>query len=85
MPVLTAQHNRNVRTLQALAVVLTKGGGEKAAPASIEKVRNACLAALMEGDDENVRTAAAVCASALATYMDSAAIRYARCTCRKYE
>lgn len=56
-------------------MVLSRGGGEKASPASIEKVRNACLSSLVEGDDENVRAAAAICASALTTYMDSATIR----------
>ena len=56
-------------------MVLSRGGGEKASTASIDRVRNACLTSLMEGDDENVRAAAAVCASALTTYMDSATIR----------
>jgi hypothetical protein len=61
---------------QALSVVLSKGGGEKASPASIEKVQVACLSALVEGDEESVRVAASSCLSALTTYMDSATIKY---------
>jgi hypothetical protein len=61
-------------TLEALATVLENGGGEKASPASIEKVRNACLSALTDGDDEHVRSSAAMCSSALVSYMDAPAI-----------
>ena len=56
-------------------MVLSKGGGEKASPASIEKVQVACLSALVEGDEESVRVAAAACLSSLTTYMDTATIR----------
>jgi hypothetical protein len=55
-------------------VVLTHGGGKKGNAVSLEKVKDACLSSLMEGDDENVRTAAAVCASALASFMDAEAL-----------
>lgn len=53
-----------------------KGGGEKATPASIEKVKVACMSSLIEGEEESVRAAAASCASALTIFMDSIAIRY---------
>lgn len=53
-----------------------KGGGEKASPASIEKVKVACMSSLIEGEEESVRAAAASCSSALTIFMDSTAIRY---------
>ena len=62
--------------LKALAVVIMKGGGEKASPASMEKVKMACMSSLIEGEEESVRAAAAGCASALTIFMDSVAIRY---------
>lgn len=57
-------------------MVLMKGGGEKASPASMEKVKAACMSSLIEGEEESVRAAAAGCASALTIFMDSTAIRY---------
>jgi hypothetical protein len=40
----------------------------------VQQVRNACLSALTDGDDEHVRSSAAMCSSALVSYMDSPAI-----------
>jgi hypothetical protein len=61
-------------TPQALATVLSQAG-DKASPVSIGKARAAAVDALLQTDaDDNVRTGAAACLTALSAQLDSAAV-----------
>lgn len=55
-----------------ISVILFKGGGERGSLASVEKVRGACMFALVEGDEECVKVIVTACLYALTTHLNAA-------------